>query len=90
MTDIPNNSFDTIDGLDEALNLNKSRLDELQNQMLTAGYDIANTPSYQDNLTYFEDEIEALEDEINFFKEDKFLDEFFNGQDKAKKLDKRK
>lgn len=40
MTDIPNNSFDTIDGLDEALNLNKSRLDELQNQMLTAGYEI--------------------------------------------------
>lgn len=80
MTDIPNISFDTIDGLGEELNLNKSRLDELQNQMLTEGYDIANTPSYQDNLTYFEDEIEAIEDEINLFEEDKFFDDFFNSQ----------
>ena len=43
MIDIPNISFDTIDGLGEELNLNKSRLDELQNQILTEGYDIANT-----------------------------------------------
>ncbi len=84
MTDITNDSFDTIDGLDEELNLNKSRLDLLQNQMLTEGYDVANTTSYQDNLAYFEDEIEAIEDEINFFEEDKFLDEFFNGQDGTK------
>lgn len=52
MTDIQNDSFDTADRLDEELTRNKSRLKGLQSQMLSDGYEVTNTPRYQDNLIY--------------------------------------
>lgn len=64
--------------LEEKIELNKSRLENLQSMPLTEGYDILNTTEYQDALTFFDDELESAEDELDFLQEDKFLRDFFN------------
>lgn len=46
--------------------------------MLSDGYEVANTPYYQDNHTHLEDEIEVIEEEIEFFEGDKIFDDFLN------------
>ncbi len=64
--------------LEEQIDLNKSILDNLQSIPLTEGYEIVNTPEYQDALPFFEDELESLEEELDFWEEDKILRDFFN------------
>lgn len=74
--DIYNDIFVITDRLDEELNL-YSRTEELQDQMLSGGYEVACTPCYQNKLKYFEDEIEVIEEGLEFFEDDKILDDFF-------------
>ena len=63
--------------LEEQIELNKSILDNIQSVPLTEGYEIVNTPEYQDALTFFDDDLESAEDELDFLQEDKFLQAFF-------------
>lgn len=67
-----------LSSLEEQIELNKSILDNIQSMPLTEGYEIVNTPEYQDALTFFDDELESAEDELDFLQEDKFLRDFFN------------
>lgn len=67
-----------LSSLEEQIELNKSILDNIQSMPLTEGYEIVNTPEYQDALTFFNDELESAEDELDFLQEDKFLRDFFN------------
>ena len=63
--------------LEGQIELNKSILDNIQSAPLTERYEIVNTPEYQDALTFFDDELESVEDELDFLQEDKFLQAFF-------------
>ena len=45
--------------LEGQIELNKSILDNIQSAPLTEGYEIVNTPEYQDALTFFDDELES-------------------------------
>ena len=63
--------------LEGQIELNKSILDNIQSAPLTEGYEIVNTPEYQDALTFFDDELESAGDELDFLQEDKFLQAFF-------------
>ena len=63
--------------LEGQIELNKSILDNIQSAPLTEGYEIVDTPECQDALTFFDDELESVEDEIDFLQEDKFLQAFF-------------
>lgn len=67
--------------LEKKIQLNRSRLNNLLSMPLTEGYHVANTPEYQDSLTFFEEEIESAEDELGFLHEDKFLEEYFKIRD---------
>ena len=64
--------------LEGQIELNKSILDNIQSAPLTEGYEIVNTPEYQDALTFFDDEIEVNEDGLDFLEDDKFLKDFFS------------
>ncbi|MDE6522188.1 MAG: hypothetical protein K2L17_05165 [Muribaculaceae bacterium] len=64
--------------LEEQIELNKSRLNNIQSIPLTEGYEKVNTPEYQDALTFFEEELEANEEELDFLQEDKYLRDFFS------------
>lgn len=64
--------------LEGQIELNKSILNNIQSAPLTEGYEIVNNPEYQDALTFFDDELESAEDELDFHQEDKFLRDFFN------------
>lgn len=70
--------YNELSSLEEQIELNKSILDNIQSMPLTEGYEIVNTPEYQDALTFFDDELESAEDELDFLQEDKFLRDFFN------------
>lgn len=70
--------YNELSSLEEQIELNKSILDNIQSMPLTEGYEIVNTPEFQDALTFFDDELESAEDELDFLQEDKFLRDFFN------------
>lgn len=70
--------YNELSSLEEQIELNKSILDNIQSMPLTEGYEIVNTPEYQDALTFFDGELESAEDELDFLQEDKFLRDFFN------------
>ncbi len=70
-----NTRYSDLEGL---IDLNKSILDNLQSIPLTEGYQILITPQFQDALTFFEDELESLVEELDFWEEDKILRDFFN------------
>ena len=60
--------------LEGQIELNKSILNNIQSTPLTEGYEIVNTPEYQDALTFFDDELESAEDELDFSKKISFLE----------------
>lgn len=64
--------------LEEKIELNKSRLENLQSMPLTEGYDILNTTEYQDALTFFQEELETAEEDLDFWDDDKYLRDFFS------------
>lgn len=64
--------------LEEKIELNKSRLENLQTMPLTEGYDILNTTEYQDALTFFQEELETAEEDLDFWDDDKYLRDFFS------------
>ena len=64
--------------LEEKIELNKSRLENLQSMPLTEGYDILNTTEYQDALTFFQEELETSEEYLDFWDDDKYLRDFFS------------
>ena len=64
--------------LEGQIELNKSILDNIQSAPLTEGYEMVNTSEYQDALTFFDDELESAEKELDFLEEDKYLKDFFN------------
>lgn len=60
----------------DELELNISRLNNLQSEPLTEGYGITRNPEYQDAFTYLEDEIDAIENELDSL-DDPFVEDFF-------------
>ena len=64
--------------LEEKIELNKSRFENLQSMPLTEGYDILNTTEYQDALTFFQEELETAEEDLDFWDDDKYLRDFFS------------
>lgn len=67
--------------LGEELVLNISRLNNIQSEPLTEEYGITRSADYQDALAYIEDEIDAIENELDTL-DDPFLENFFsNGID---------
>lgn len=77
MMDNETNFHDSSE-LHDDLELYRSRLNNLQSEPLTEGYGMTRTPEYQDSITFFEDEIDAIEEELEFLEDDKFLNDFFN------------
>lgn len=73
-----NNPAVEISELKEELDLYNSRLSNLRSKLLTEGYELTRTPDYQDSLTLYENEIEAIESELDSLEDDKFLSDFFN------------
>lgn len=64
--------------LKEELDLYNSRLSNLQSKLLTDGYELTRSSDYQDALTFYENEIDAIESELDSLEDDKFLSGFFN------------
>ena len=64
--------------LQEKLDLFNSYLDDILSSPLTKGYNVTRTSDYINALTYFEENMDAIEKELEEFDDDKYLDEFFN------------
>lgn len=70
--------YNKLLSLEDKIELNKSRLENLPSMPLTEGYDILNTPEYQDALNFFQEELEAAEEDLEFWDDDKYLRDFFS------------